>query len=126
MTLKNILIVVDNIEKSKKFYHDLFGLSVVREIKGRVVLTEGLVLQDRTIWEEYIQCEIRTHCNASLIYFEEYNIEAFAKKLETLYPDIIYLNKLKTYDFGQKVLRFYDFDGHLIEVRSPAYKTVDV
>ena len=29
MKLKNILIVVKDIEKSKQFYHDLFGLNVV-------------------------------------------------------------------------------------------------
>ena len=29
MRLKNVLIVVKNIERSKKFYHDLFGLEVV-------------------------------------------------------------------------------------------------
>ena len=29
MRLKNILIVVNDIEKSKQFYHDLFGLDVV-------------------------------------------------------------------------------------------------
>ena len=29
MKLKNVLIVVKDIERSKKFYHDLFGLDVV-------------------------------------------------------------------------------------------------
>ena len=29
MKLKNILIVVKDIEKAKQFYHDLFGLDVV-------------------------------------------------------------------------------------------------
>lgn len=29
MKLKNILITVKDIEKSKKFYHDLFGLEMV-------------------------------------------------------------------------------------------------
>ena len=29
MKLKNVLIVVKDIEKSKQFYHDLFGLNVV-------------------------------------------------------------------------------------------------
>ena len=29
MKLKNILIVVKDIEKSKRFYHDLFGLDMV-------------------------------------------------------------------------------------------------
>ena len=29
MRLKNVLIVVKDIEKSKKFYHDLFGIDLV-------------------------------------------------------------------------------------------------
>ena len=50
MKLKNILIVVDDIERSKKFYRDLFGLETVLDNDGNVILTEGLVLQDKNIW----------------------------------------------------------------------------
>ena len=46
MKLKNILIVVKDIEKSKRFYHDLFGLDMVLDNNGNMILTEGLVLQD--------------------------------------------------------------------------------
>lgn len=46
MKLKNVLIVVKDMEKSKKFYHDLFGLDVVLDNGGNVILTEGLVLCD--------------------------------------------------------------------------------
>ena len=45
MKLKNILIVVNDVEKSKVFYKDLFGLDVVTEQEGNAVLTEGLVLR---------------------------------------------------------------------------------
>lgn len=44
MKLKNVLIVVKDIEKSKKFYHDLFGLNMVLDNDGNMVLTEGLAL----------------------------------------------------------------------------------
>lgn len=47
MKLRNVLIVVKDIEKSKKFYHDLFGLDTILDNDGNVVLTEGLVLHDR-------------------------------------------------------------------------------
>ncbi len=119
MKLKNVLIVVSNIEKSKKFYKELFGLEVLIENEGNAVLTEGLVLQDKKIWEEHIRREILVKNNAYLLYFEERNIEKFVKKLEELYPEIDYQSKLITLDWGQKMLRFYDFDGNLIEVRSP-------
>ena len=55
MKLKNVLIVVKDIEKSKKFYHDLFGLDVVLDNGSNVILTEGLVLQDRKIWESFLE-----------------------------------------------------------------------
>ena len=34
MRLRNILIVVEDIEKSKKFYHDLFGLDTILDNDG--------------------------------------------------------------------------------------------
>ena len=53
MKLRNILIVVKDIEKSKQFYHDLFGLDLVLDNDGNMILTEGLVLQDEKIWREF-------------------------------------------------------------------------
>lgn len=46
MRLKNVLIVVKDIEKSRQFYQDLFGLEVVLDNDGNMILTEGLVLQE--------------------------------------------------------------------------------
>ena len=37
MKLKNILIVVNDIELAKKFYHDLFGLEVLLDSDGNVI-----------------------------------------------------------------------------------------
>ena len=54
MRLKNILLVVKDIEKSKKFYHDLFGLNTVLDNDGNMILTEGLVLQEEKIWNEFL------------------------------------------------------------------------
>ena len=53
MKLRNVLIVVEDIERSRKFYHDLFGLDMVLDNDGNMILTEGLVLQDRKIWEKF-------------------------------------------------------------------------
>lgn len=119
MKLKNVLIVVKDIEKSKRFYHDLFGLDVVLDNGGNVILTEGLVLQDRKIWESFLKKEVILRNNSTELYFEEYDLDAFVEKLERLYPRIQYVNKLMTFSWGQKVVRFYDPDGNLIEVRTP-------
>lgn len=119
MKLKNVLIVVKDIEKSKKFYHDLFGLDQVLDNNGNMILTEGLVLQDEKIWKEFLGRDVIPENNSCELYFEEKNIEAFARRLEKLYPSIQYVNRLMTHSWGQKVIRFYDPDGNLIEVGTP-------
>ena len=119
MKLKNVLIVVKDIEKSRQFYNDLFGLDLILDNDGNMILTEGLVLQDEKIWKELLGKEILPENNSCELYFEEQNIEAFAEKLERLYPSIRYVNKLVVHSWGQKVVRFYDLDGNLIEVGTP-------
>lgn len=37
MKLKNISIIVKDIEKSKQFYHDLFGLNTVLDNDGNLI-----------------------------------------------------------------------------------------
>lgn len=119
MKLKNFLIVVNDIEKSKRYYHELFGMDVIADGEGNVILTDGLVLQEKKVWSDYLEKEVMPNNNAVELYFEETDIETFAKKLETLYPSTEYVTTLTTLEWGQKVLRFYDPDGHLIEVRTP-------
>ena len=119
MKLKNVLIVVKDIEKSKNFYHDLFGLEPVLDNDGNMILTEGLVLQDEKIWKKFLGKDIIPKSNSCELYFEEQDIEAFVEKLELSYPSIQYVNKLMTHSWGQKVIRFYDLDGNLIEVGTP-------
>lgn len=119
MKLKNVLIVVKDIEKSRKFYHDLFGLALIVDNDGNMVLTEGLALQDEKIWKNFLGRDIIPENNASELYFEERDLEAFVQKLERLYPGVKYVNRLMTHSWGQKVVRFYDPDGNLIEVGTP-------
>ena len=64
MRLKNVLIVVKDIEKSRKFYHDLFGIDLVLDNDGNMILTEGLVLQDEKIWKSFLGRDILHQNNA--------------------------------------------------------------
>ena len=123
MKLKNILIVVNDLERSKKFYRDLFGLEVISDQEGNVILTEGLVLQDAQIWKEEISGEVIPGHNASELYFEERDMDGLEAMEETMKESgekIQYLTLLTELPWGQKMLRFYDPDGNLIEVRTPA------
>lgn len=121
MKLKNVLIVVKDIEKSRKYYHDLFGLELVVDNDGNMILTDGLVLQAESYWKQFLNRDATWKNNASELYFEEKDLEGFIAKLERLYPDTEYVNRLMEHSWGQKVVRFYDLDGNLIEVGTPVY-----
>ena len=56
-----------------------------------MILTEGLVLQDAKIWENFLEKDIIPGNNASELYFEERDIEGFIQKPEELYPDTVYV-----------------------------------
>ena len=119
MRLKNILLVVDDMEKSIAFYKELFGLLVVKDFDGNVILTEGLVLQDRKIWEQLIEKEVSYGGNASELYFIESDLEGFQEKLNQSSFEINYVHPLKTHSWGQRAIRIYDPDGHMIEIGEP-------
>ena len=115
MKLKNILIVVKDIEKSEQFYNDLFGLDLVLDNDGNMILTEGLVLQDEKIWKKFLGKDTIPKSNSCELYFEEQDIEAFVEKLERSYPSIQYVNKLMTHSWGQKVIRFYAYTTEIAQ-----------
>ena len=119
MKLKNILIVVKDIERSRQFYHDLFGLELILDNDGNMILSEGLVLQDEKIWKNFLGRDIIPENNSCELYFEEADLEGFVERLEKLYPKVQYVNRLMTHSWGQRVVRFYVPDGNLIEVGTP-------
>lgn len=116
MKLKNILFVVNDIEKSKTFYKELFGLEVVTDFGENVILTEGLVLQEKKLWEKFIERNVAAGGNDAELYFEENDIDGFLEKLEKSNFSIEYVNQCIEHDWGQRVIRIYDPDKHIIEI----------
>ena len=119
MKLKNVLIVVKDAKKALQFYQDLFGLELIQDNGGNMILTEGLALQEEKYWTAFLGRETVPENNAAELYCEEADIEGFVAKLESHYPGVKYVNRLMTHSWGQKVIRFYDPDGNLIEVGTP-------
>lgn len=119
MQYKGTLLVVKDCNTAFRFYHDLFGLELVRDNDGNMELTGGLYLQEAAYWEAFIGRRVLPGNNSTELYFEEADIEAFIEKLEKLYPDVEYVNRLITHSWGQRAVRFYDPDGNLIEVGTP-------
>ena len=81
-----------------------------------VILTEGLVLQEKKLWESFIGRSMISGGNDAELYFEENDIDRFLERMENSEYPIEYLNKCITHDWGQRVIRIYDPDGHIIEI----------
>ena len=115
MKLKNPMLVVTDIDKSVEFYKKVFGLHVIMDFGANKTLTGGLALQARETYKEFIgTSDISFGGNNFEVYFEEDDFDKFADRLKEY--DIEYVHPIIEHSWGQRVVRFYDPDKHIIEV----------
>ena len=119
MKYKGTLIVVKDCKKALKFYRDMFGFELIRDNDGNMELTDNLYLQEMKYWKNFTGKNVLSKNNRTELYFEEPDLESFIQKLKTLYPETEFVNMLMTHSWNQRVVRFYDPDGNLIEVGTP-------
>ena len=115
MKFKNPMLVVTDMNKSVEFYKKVFGLHVIMDFGANKTLTGGLALQTVETWKEFISTnEIAFGGNNSEIYFEEDDFDGFSKRLEKC--NVEYVHPVKEHSWGQRVVRIYDPDRHIIEI----------
>ncbi len=123
MKTKNTLLVVKDIDASKKFYHQILGLHTLFEHSGRVILSGHITLQSLETWKDMIgeNQVIFQNCSTELC-FETDDIDAFCILLNQHRVPLVH--SLKEQAYGQRVIRFYDLDGHIIEVSESLRKII--
>lgn len=115
MKLENPMLVVTDMEKTVEFYKRVLGLDVITDFGANKVLTGGLALQTAETYRDFIGTgEISFGSNNFEVYFEEDDFDRFADKLKAC--DVEYVHPVKEHSWGQRVVRFYDPDKHIIEV----------
>lgn len=117
MKYKGPMLVVKDMEKSKEFYTKHLKVRVISDLGENVTLTGGLSLQTEASWCSFTGCNqdfFRYQGNDAEFYFEEEDFDTFAKHIED--EQIETLGGVMVMPWGQKVLRFYDPDKHIIEV----------
>lgn len=118
MKFHSTVIFVKDIEKSKDFYTHYLGFSIEHDFGKNVILNSGL-----TIWEilpgHIINTKLKTtnDSNKFELYFENDNIDEIFNNLEN--AGVQFLHKINEEPWGQRTLRFYDPDKHLIEIGEP-------
>ena len=118
MKFTSTLIAVSDLEKSKKFYQDVLWLDIIADFGANVTLTGGVVLQTLETWKQFInkdEDQILFKNNSMELYFEEDDMDKFIEKLNE-FKDIVLVHELTQHSWGQRAVRFYDPDMHIIEV----------
>lgn len=116
MKYQGVCIAVNDVKLSRQFYGDLFGLEVFQDY-GINISFGGLSLQQEFDWLTGVPKEsvIKRSHNMEL-YFEEDDFDCFIAKLEQQ-EGIRYIGDgVREAGWGQRSVRFYDPDDHMIEV----------
>ena len=116
MKYEGVCIAVKDIQLAKKFYQDLFGLEVYQDY-GINVSFGGLSLQqefDRIIGVPKESILTRPH-NMEL-YFEEDDFDRFVEQLGQRADVRCLGDGVQEAPWGQRTIKFYDLDDHIIEV----------
>lgn len=110
------VISVSDIARSRAFYEELFGLQVCQDYGINVAFSCGIALQQEFGWLVGIsQDRVQNRSHNMELCFEEEDFDNFLKKLRS-HQEIQWLGDVVEHSWGQRVVRFYDPDGHLIEV----------
>jgi catechol 2,3-dioxygenase-like lactoylglutathione lyase family enzyme len=110
-----VLFVAD-IERSKKFYTQLLDFTIEHDFGASIGFHQGLSLWQPGFNHVITQSEGFKNASGNKfeICFETEFFEEFVRKLKNYHLSL--LHDVIEEPWGQRTIRFYDPDGHLIEV----------
>lgn len=112
------LFAVWDMKTSVDFYQTILGLEVVNDFGANVVLTGGLSLQTLETWADFLgtaQNHIRFGGNDAEMYYVADDFDAFLNLLKD-HPEVELVHSPVEHRWGQRAVRLYDPDRHIIEV----------
>ena len=115
MKFMGTLIAVTDLGKSRKFYRDILGLTITTDHDPTVTFNGCIVLRKMDSWIDGIRSGYVMFDNrASEMRFETDDFDDIILRLDTF--GIKYVHKPVMRSRGQRIVRFYDPDHHIIEV----------
>ncbi|MBP5394579.1 MAG: GNAT family N-acetyltransferase [Candidatus Methanomethylophilaceae archaeon] len=115
MRYGSTLLTVKDMDRSVRFYRDVLGLEVVNDFGANVTLTGGISLQTEDSWIFMIGQEHLSYGgNDAELYFEETDFDGFIERLDKM--DVRYVHRTIEHRWGQRAVRIYDPDKHIIEI----------
>jgi len=115
------LIAVEDIQKSRQFYEKVLEQEVEMDHGANVVFKGGFAIHDAAHYQELLgetdPIDIRVKKNFLELYFESEDLDGIQEKLDSI--NTKFLHRIQEQPWGQRVIRFYDPDGYIIEVGEP-------
>ncbi len=109
------LITVEDINISREFYEKLLQQKVKYDFGENITFEGGFALHLKSGFSKLINRKsIIKASNSFELYFEYDDVDVFVKDLEKRNIELVH--DLREQPWGQKVVRFYDPDKHIIEV----------
>ena len=113
----SVVLLVEDIERSKRFYGVVLGQKVVMDFGRNVGYEGGLAIWERDYALNLIfqgKTEgVKVGGNNAEIYFESGDVDALYKRLTVEAVKVIH--SIVEQPWGQRVFRVYDPDNHIIE-----------
>ncbi|MFA5971264.1 MAG: VOC family protein [Lentimicrobiaceae bacterium] len=115
MVFHSTVLFVKDIESSKEFYTRFLNFSITYDFGKNVILSNGLSLWQ--IEPDHIinnKLETGNESNRFELYFETGNLETISDSLKS--AGIQFLHTIHEESWGQRTIRFFDPDNHLVEI----------
>lgn len=114
MQYQGTLIAVSDMEKAKQFYETVMEQKVIMDL-GVHVAFGGFSLQSD--YADLVGADLpgKTQPNNFQLYFEVEDLDYWQDKIGST-EGIEFIHKAKEYPWGQRVIRFYDYDKFIVEV----------
>ena len=115
------LIVVDEIARSRQFYEQLLGQKVKFDFGVDVAFEGDFTIHLKSHYQSLLgdvtQYPITKKAHNGELYFETDEIELIYQRLQA--ADVEFIEAVQEQPWGQRAMRLYDPDGHIIEVGEP-------
>jgi catechol 2,3-dioxygenase-like lactoylglutathione lyase family enzyme len=124
MRFVNPIPFVRDIARSKAFYETRMGLRVVEDFGSFVLFETGFAIHEgpaleRIVWRAASATQEPYGRANLLLYFEHEDVDA---AFSAIAPHVTLIHPVEEQAWGQRVFRFYDPDGHAVEVGEPQRK----
>lgn len=109
------LIVVEDIQKSRRFYETVLGQKIKTDYGENISFYGDFAIHQRSHFQKVTSGKVKPGKNNRCeLYFEEDEIESLMPRLRK--EGIEFLHDIMEQPWRQRVIRFYDYDENLIEV----------